>query len=270
MMSPRRWLQSAIIAVLLVAASTAAVPARADILADIATSHMIKVCIWPDYVAISHRDPRTGELSGIDIDLSAALADDLRARIDYIDSSFATFIADLTSGKCQIAMFGIAVTTERAKQVVFSEPYLKSDILAVTTKNNPRVKDWADIDQPGRVVAVQVGTYMETVMREKLKFAELKVIVPPMTREREIESGRADVFMTDFPYTRRLIVNAAWAKVIEPPTPIFPVGYAYAIAPGDPAWAARINQFVAEIRRDGRLAAAAKRAKLDPIALTAP
>jgi len=37
------------------------------------------------------------------------------------------------------------------------------------------------------------------------------------------------------------------------------------VAPGDDAWFQRMTQFVADIKRDGRLRKAASRYKLDPI-----
>lgn len=43
---------------------------------------------------------------------------------------------------------------------------------------------------------------MEPVMKASLKQAELMSVKLPNTREREVQSGRADVFMTDYPYSR--------------------------------------------------------------------
>jgi len=54
---------------------------------------------------------------------------------------------------------------------------------------------------------------------------------------------------------------------MAPEKPVFPVSYAYAVAPGDDAWLARVDQFVADVQRDGRLMDAARAAKLDPIVL---
>jgi ABC-type amino acid transport substrate-binding protein len=100
---------------------------------------------------------------------------------------------------------------------------------------------------------------MEPVMRAALKQAELVVIKPPLTREQELEAGRVDVFMTDYPYSRRLLDNADWARLIEPPRPFHVLPYAYAVKPGDEAWLKRVDDFVAAIKRDGRLDAAARR-----------
>ena len=159
----------------------------------------VRVCIWPDYYGISFRNPRTGTLQGIDIDLSLALAKDLGVRLVHVETSFNTLIDDLIAGKCQIGMMGIGVTPERKQQLAFSLPYLRSDIYAITTRDNATLKTWADIDQPGRSIAVQKGTYMESLMRRTLAHARLIVTERPGEREREVSSGRADAFITDYP-----------------------------------------------------------------------
>ena len=84
------------------------------------------------------------------------------------------------------------------------------------------------------------------------------VIKPPQTREQELEAGRVDVFMTDFPYSRRLLDNADWARLVSPTKPFHALPYAYAVKPGDDAWLKRVDEFVAAIKRDGRLEAAAQ------------
>ncbi len=242
--------------------------ARSGHLERIKASATLRVCIWPDYYGISFRNPKNGELSGIDVTLSEQFARELSVKPVYIDTNFATFTDELLADRCDIAMFGVGILPARAALVKFSQPYLRSDIYAVTTKNHPSLKTWDDIDKPGRVVAVQTGTFMEPVMKASLKQAELMLVKLPNTREREVQSGRADVFMTDYPYSRRVLDNSDWARVIPPDRPINPVSYAYAVAPGDDAWLARIDKFVADIKRDGRLLNAARAFKLDPIIIT--
>jgi len=240
-------------------------PAPGGHLDRIRAAGVLRVCIWPSYYSITFRNPKSGELTGIDEMLSAAFARDLGVRVAYVDSSFPSFIDDLLSDRCDVAMFGVGMLPERAARVRFSQPYLRSDIYAVTTRTHPAIKSWDDIDQPGRVVAVQAGTFMEPFMSNWLKQATLVSVRLPDTREREVQSGRADVFMTDYPYSRRVLDNADWARVLPPEKPIFPLSYAYAVAPGDEAWLARVDQFVADIKRDGRLLTAARSHKLEAI-----
>lgn len=225
----------------------------------------IRVCIWPDYYGVTFRNPHTRALQGIDIDLSRAFAEDLGVNLTYVDSSFTSLGADLNSDRCDIAMFAVGVSPQRAVDMVFSEPYLRSDIYGMTTKSQRAIRQWEDIDQPGILVGVQAGTFMESVMRERLQHAKLVVTHPPTLRERELQAGRIDVFMTDYPYSRRLLDNLDWVRVVAPSTPYHILPYAYAVRPGDEQWLERVNAFVRLIKSDGRLARAAHKFGLTPI-----
>lgn len=245
--------------------ASAGAATAAGVLDRIKATNTVRVCIWPDYFGVSHRNPNTQQLEGVDIDLSAELGKDLKAKVQYVDSSFATLVQDVSAERCDVAMFAVGILAQRLQHLKFSRPYMQSDIYAISTKSNRTVRQWSDIDQPGVLVGVQGGTFMEPVMKAKLTQAQMVVIKPPQTRERELEAGRIDVFMTDFPYSRSLLSNADWAKLIAPPAPFSILPYGYAVKPGDDAWLAVIDGFVARIKKDGRLRAAATRHGLLPI-----
>ena len=235
------------------------------VLDRIRSQAILRVCIWPDYYGITYRSPRNGQLSGIDIELSTELSRWLGVPLEYVDSSFTKLIEDLHAERCDIAMFAVGITPQRQQALKFSQPYLRSDIYGVTTRSNRVVRQWSDIDQSGVRVGVQAGTFMEPVMADTLKQARSIVIAPPLTREQELEAGRIDVFMTDYPYSRRLLDNADWARLVAPPQPFHPIPYAYAVKPGDEDWLREVDRFVAQIKRDGRLEGAARRSGLAEI-----
>ncbi|MCZ8113103.1 MAG: ABC transporter substrate-binding protein [Betaproteobacteria bacterium] len=264
--SPRRRLLAA--GGLLLLAAALALPERAQaqgVLERVRAAGTVRVCVWPDYYGVSLRNPRTQQFVGIDIDLSAEFARDLGLKLQYVDSSFASLIADLEGDRCDVAMFAVGMLPQRMERLRFTRPYLQSDIYGITTRGNRVVQRWEDIDRPGVAVAVQVGTFMEPVMAATLRHARLVRVSPPTTRERELEAGRVDVFMTDYPYSRRLLDNADWATLIAPPRPFHVLPYAYAVKPGDAAWLAEVDGFVERIQRDGRLEAAARRHGLSSI-----
>jgi len=126
-------------------------------------------------------------------------------------------------------MMGVGITPDRQKRVDFSAPYLRSDVMFVTTRSNKVLNKIEDVDQPGIVIAVQKGTLMENFLSQKLKQAKLKVVTAPGEREKEVELGRADAFATDFPYSQRMLLNTDWAKVIAPSQPWQLTDYAYAV-----------------------------------------
>jgi cyclohexadienyl dehydratase len=232
-------------------------------LEKITKSGKAAICIWPEYYAISYKNPKTGELEGIDIDLARELAKELKAEIQWVETTFATFIPDLQTGKCDIGMFGLAASLARAQAVEFSHPYLIASSVGVTRKDHPKLKRWDDIDQKGIVVAVQLGSVAEPLMRSYLKNAKVLAVQPPATREQEVMAGRADILVTDLAVAKKLESMHPWAKSLMPKTKLGNWPYAYAIAPGDQIWLNWVNLFVDTVKRDGRLATYAKKHNLE-------
>ena len=226
----------------------------------------LKVCIWPQYYGISYIDSRTQTLKGIDSDLALELAKDLGVKLKYVQSSFPTLIKDVTSHKCDIAMFAIGNTKSRRANMRFTTPHLESDIYAVSSKTNKKVQTWDDIDKKGVVVAVAKGTYHEPIMKEKLKNAELLVIKGFKQREEEVQAGRADVFMTDYPYGKKMLAKTDWAKLILPDETYHLTPYAWTMAYGDDKFYERVEKFIEDIKKDGRLKKLAEKNGLLPIA----
>jgi cyclohexadienyl dehydratase len=233
----------------------------------IKASKELRVCIWPEYYSITYRNPKTRQLSGIDIAISKDLGRELGIGIRYVDSSFAQLLESLAQDRCDIAMHAIGITAARKEKLQFTQPYLRSDIYAVTARTNTAIKSWADLDQEGRVLAVAAGTVMEPVMQQRLKKAKILSVRPPQTREQEVEAGRADAFMTDFPYSRRMVDLTDWAKVIAPPSVFFETEYAYAVAQGDRSLVDFVDAYLSRIKKDGRLLQFAQQSGLGSIAV---
>lgn len=256
------------LAVSVIAAATFMSPATAQEvnsrLYDITKSGKLRVCQYPLYYSISFRNPASGEIEGIDADLAKEFAQDLGVELEIVESSFGTFIADLQANKCEIGMFGIGATMKRGEAVAFSQPYLISGLYAVTREGSP-VTSWGDIDQPGRRVAVSLGSYIEPFMRDYLQQAELVVVAPPATREAELVANRVDVIMTDFPTAVKVTDEFDWARSIEPDEELLLTPYAYVVPHGDQIWLNHVNLFIDTIKRDGRLATYAEKNKLGPI-----
>ena len=234
-------------------------------LEQIQARKQLRVCIWPDYYGITLRNPKTQKLEGVDADMAIEFAKDLGVGLAFVDSAFARLIPDVLSDRCDVAMFAVGITPARSDKLRFAKPTLVSDIYGITTRHNRRIKSWEDIDKPGTVVAVIKGTLHEPIMRERLKLATLSVLDTPMAREQEVSSGRADVFMTDYPYSRRMLETTDWARLVAPPSTFHLTHYAYAVAPGDERWLNRVDQFVRDIKRDGRLMQAASRYRLESV-----
>ena len=230
----------------------------------ITKSGTLRVCQYPLYYSISHRNPQTGMIEGIDADLSKELAKELGVELEIVESSFGTFIADLQADKCEIGMFGVGATMARAAAVAFSEPYLLTSIFGVGRAGGT-VAAWEDIDKEGIRVAVSLGSYIEPFMKDYLKAAEVVVVAPPATRESELVAGRVDIIMTDYPTAVKVTDEFDWAVTIAPNETLRLTPYSYVVPHGDQIWLNYVNLFVRTIKLDGRLQFYAEKNKLGPI-----
>ncbi|AVS74835.1 ABC transporter substrate-binding protein [Paracidovorax cattleyae] len=227
----------------------------------------LHVCIWPSYRGVTYRDPRTHALSGIDIELSGHFARELGVRLQYVDSSMDAIVADLMDERCDVAMFALGMMLPRLQQLQFSQPYLQSGVFAITTRRSSVIRQWSDLDRPGVAVAVQSGAAIQLQAERHFRHARIVPVRPPDSRERELLSGRVDAFMTTGVYAQQLAQKADWVQLIAPPEPFLGIPAAYAVRPGDEAWLATVEGFVARIKRDGRLREATRRHGLDAMAL---
>jgi len=237
----------------------------ADVLSTIFETKKIRVCIWPEYYGISYVNPRTQELIGIDIDLAKEFAKDLGVSVEFKSSSFATLTQDINVHYCDIAMFAIGHTEERKKHLSLTTPHLASDVYAIAAKSNHRIQTWDDIDKEGVVVAVAKGTYHVSLMQNYLKKAKLLIVDSLHAREQEVEAGRADVFMSDYPFGIYMLEEQDWAKLIKPTKPFHITPYGWAVAKDEPSFEQKVETFIKTIKHDGRLLSAAKRHHLEPI-----
>jgi len=231
---------------------------------EVTKNKKLRVCQYPLYYSISFRNPKSGQIEGIDADLAKELAKELDAQLEIVESGFASFIADLQANKCEIGMFGVGATLKRAQAVEFSKPYLVTNIYAVTRKDG-KIKAWDDIDKKGVTAAVSLGSYIEVFMKGYLKNAEMVAVAPPNTREAELVAQRVDVIMTDFPTAIKVTDEFDWATYLLPKEKLAVTPYAYVVPAGDQIWLNYINLFVDTIKLDGRLMQFAKKHKLDPI-----
>ena len=70
------------------------------------------------------KDPKTGELSGIFVDMVEFLAESMNVELEYRSTTWSNFPADLNSNRCDLSIAATFVTIPRAKTITFSRQIL--------------------------------------------------------------------------------------------------------------------------------------------------
>ncbi len=97
-----------------------------------------------------------GNPQGVDIEIGTEIANRLSLKVQFVNSVFDTIIAAVTSGKCDIIISAMNITTERQKKVSMI-PYFKAGQAFVVQKGNPKGIN-AALDLCGQPVAAESGT----------------------------------------------------------------------------------------------------------------
>ncbi|MEO5735496.1 MAG: transporter substrate-binding domain-containing protein, partial [Rubrivivax sp.] len=156
----------------------------------------LRVCTPGDYKPFSYARP-DGGYEGLDIDLAQAAAKALGVEVEMVKSSWPTLMKDFTE-KCDVAVGGISVTTERQKTAFFSAPYMVNGKAPITKcENVSRFQTVADIDKPGVTVIENPGGSNERFARANFKQAKIVIYNDNVTIFDEILKGNADVMISE-------------------------------------------------------------------------
>lgn len=158
----------------------------------------LRICTTGDYKPLTYRDPATGQYSGIDIDMAGDLASQLGRQPVFVATSWPKLMADMTAGRCDIAMGGISVTPERAEVADFTQSYLTNGKTPLVARENADKFDSVDqINQPDVRVIENSGGTNERFARTNLPNATLTIWPDNTTIFDQLRIGAADVMITD-------------------------------------------------------------------------
>ncbi len=123
----------------------------------------------------------------------------LGAKPEWVKTTWANLLPDLSAGKCDIAVGGVSVTTDRQKRAFFSAPYMVNGKTPIA-----RCADVAKYQTRGRhrqaVGARRSSTRAaatSALPAPTLKQAKLTLHGENVTIFDEILANRADVFVTE-------------------------------------------------------------------------
>ena len=206
------------------------------------TVKMITEATFPPYEFL-----RGQEIVGIDVEICRAVAQKLGKEFQAETVDFDSVIPAVISGKADLAAAGITITEDRKKNVDFSIPYVKTGIVVISKKSNP-FKDVAQLK--GKKIGVQGGTTSETYVLEQLK-QEPDRSRSPAEACAALKSGRVEFVIADIDPAKNCVKGESDLQLSDF---ITSEEDAIAIRKGQPELLKAINETIAELKADGRLA----------------
>ena len=190
-----------------------------------------------------------GKPEGVSVQLAKELGKALGRPVEIRNMAFDGLIPALKTGKIDLIISSMTATAERARSIVFSDPYLTTGLCLLLRKSLD-VNSIEELDQFGRTIAVKKGTTGHIYAAAHLKSASVLVLDKEAAAVLEVVQGKADAFIYDQMSTyKNYQRNKETTRAIL--TPFQTESWAIGIRKGNSELKAKINRFLADFRRSG-------------------
>ena len=229
---------------IVLAALAAGASAQDSSLDAVMKAGVLRACTPGDYKPFSFQRA-DGAFEGLDVDLAQSLAAAMGVKLELVKTSWANLLPDFGAGKCDVAIGGISVSTERQKRVFFSTPYMvNGKTPLVRCEDVPKYQSVADIDKPGVRAIANPGGSNERFARANFKAATLTIHADNLTIFDELVAKRADVFVTEAAETLVQQKLRPGLCAVNPERPLQYGEMAYLLPRGDTVMKAYVDQWL--------------------------
>ena len=186
---------------------------------------------------------------GFDIEYAMRIARDLGMELNIVNMEFGALLPALISGKVDMIGAGLSITEERAKSVLFSEPYYEGG-LAVMVQSGPENMGAAtEKSSEPKTLAVLLGSSHESYARKH--YADDRLLqyqtVPDLLLA--LKQGKTDAAFFAREMFRHVGPDNPEIGILADDVFFEPLGIIF--KPGDETLRLQFNDFLKEIRQNG-------------------
>ncbi|MBP7459989.1 MAG: ABC transporter permease subunit [Candidatus Delongbacteria bacterium] len=198
------------------------------------------------------------QIVGFDIELASHIAKKMGKRLEIINMEFGGMIPALASGKVDMIGAGLSITEERAKKVLFSEPYYIGG-LAIVVRDDPSedktktptmiLREMDDIGD--KRIGVFVGTIHDGFVTQNYPEATLLRYAGTADMIMSLKGDKIDVAMLDAITAGVMMKVNPEIGFLTKDALTLPLGIGF--NKNNPELRNRFNTFLAGIKADGTL-----------------
>ena len=188
------------------------------------------------------------DISGYDIEVMNAIAEDLGVEVTYQDTSFDTIFRDVAQGKFDTSAAASTITPERQQTVNFTDPYYEAEQALVILPDS----DIASLDDLGGViVGAQDATTGEAYANDETDASEVRGFPEGPDAVNALRSGQVDAVIIDQPVAVDAVDQQGGVEIAE----LIPTGelYGFAVSKQNTALLDAMNEALQAAKDDGTI-----------------
>ena len=193
-----------------------------------------------------------GEIVGFDIDVISAVAQKLEKKLVLKNIEFDVLLLELQSGALDAIAAGLTATEERAKRVLFTEPYLTGDVVVMLQLKGDHITPLTSPEEmKNKRVVVNTG-YISDLYVTKMGINPLRVITVSEAML-ALTSGQADVFVSAQTPLNPFFAQQSSANFIITPIAGQEENCSLAVTKKRPELFQQIETALQELKQDGTI-----------------
>jgi polar amino acid transport system substrate-binding protein len=199
------------------------------------------------------RQGRQLSLMGFDIDIGMEMAKALGVKPVFIDTYWPSIIPALILGRFDVIFGGMSVTEARKEKVDFADPFMTvGQTVLLNAKHKGEVTSYKDLNDPKYVVVSKPGTTGEQAVKNMIPKATYETVDTEVDGAMRVLEGKADAFVYDFPFNAVFSALHPSDQLVFLDEPFTEEPIAWALRKNDPDFMKFLNEFLAQIKADGR------------------
>lgn len=215
------------------------------------TKEPLRVGLSPDYPPMTFT--QDGQPTGLEHDLMLKLGRELGRTITAVILPWNELIDNLAAGKVDIVMAGLTVTKARSVKIVFSDPWMKSGLMAAMRTQD--VNDFSSADDiinfTGNI-GVVVNTTGHEFAKRNCKSARVIRISSSSDGGLQLKRRAVDLFIDDIPSVAwQVSSNEGSLSLLK--ESLKQEDIAWGLRRGDDALLEQVNTAIQKWRNDGSL-----------------
>ena len=191
------------------------------------------------------------DISGFDIQVMDAIAEDLGLEVTYQDTGFDTIFRDTANGQFDTAAAASTITPERQQKVNFTDPYYEATQALVVAEDNSDIVTTADLG--GKIVGAQDGTTGEALANDETDASEVRGFPEGTDAITALATGQVEAVIVDLPVAADAVEKQGGVKVVEEIPLETPELFGFAVAPDNTALLDGMNEALVKLKDDGTL-----------------
>ncbi|CCH47304.1 transporter substrate-binding domain-containing protein [Pseudodesulfovibrio piezophilus] len=227
--------------------------ARKSTLEKVIQSGTLRVGLEAGYMPFEMTDKK-GNIVGFDVDMVKEMAKAMGVKLELVNTAWDGILPGLMSNKYDLIASGMTVNQERNLKVNFANPYIIVGQTALINKKwANEISSYKDLNNPAYIITSKLGTTGEQAAKRMFPKATYKSFETEDQAMLETLNGKATAMVYDLPMTSIFFAQRgkeADMKFLDKPFTYEPLGWA--INKGDPDFLNWLNNFLVQMKNDGR------------------